>query len=234
VYVPQLVCSLCSGTERFRAVLPIGNPSFGKSRPCICVEERQKSLRLQQRREAANLGAFREITFKTFDHRVSGVQEAFGAGVDFAANPRGWFFLIGPCGSGKTHLAAAIANERFDGGATVFFTTVPDLLDLLRTAFASLEKYSQLFSLLREVELLVLDDLGAQKATMWSNEKLLQILNYRAEFALPTIITAIPREFQGLDERLRSRLQDSRLVTTIIFEHAKDFRPSKLAPSRRT
>jgi len=213
---------------------PVGNPSFGKSSPCSCVEERQRLLRLQQRREAANLGALREATFQSFDPRVPGMQQAFQASVDFAMNPRGWLVLLGPCGSGKTHLAAAIANEQFDSGTGVFFTTVPDLLDLLRTSFAALEKYSQLITLLREVELLVLDDLGAQKATMWSNEKLLQILNSRAESALATVITAIPREFQGLDERLRSRLQDSRLVTSVLFEHVKDFRLSKLAPGRGT
>ena len=87
---------------------------------------------------------------------------------------------------------------------------------------------------IREVDLLVLDDLGAQQPSAWSNEKLLQLLEYRATLALPTIITAIPNEFQALDERLRSRLTDSQLVTTVLFERVKDFRPLKQASRRRT
>jgi len=111
---------------------------------------------------------------------------------------------------------------------------VPDLLDALRAAFVSPDRYTQLFALVREVELLVLDDLGAQQPSPWSNEKLLQILNYRAMYALPTIITALPKELQGLDEQLRSRLTDYKLITMVIFEQVKDFRPHKSVPRRRT
>src|SRR6266566_2117506 len=190
VSTPARLCPLCRGVGRLRIDVPYGDPSFGKSVPCSCVEERQKSLHLQQRRQAANLEAFRES-------------------VEFAVDPQGWLLLVGTCGCGKTHLAAAVANQLLDSGATVYFTTVPDLLDALRAAFVSPERYAQLFALVREVEVLVLDDLGAQQPSPWSNEKLLQILNYRAMYALPTIITAIPKEFQGLDERLRSRLTDN-------------------------
>jgi len=53
-------------------------------------------------------------------------------------------------------------------------------------------------------------------------------------YALPTIISAIPKELQGLDERLRSRLTDDKLVTEVTFEQAKDYRAMKLASRRRT
>ena len=142
--------------------------------------------------------------------------------------------MIGPCGCGKTHLAAAIANLRLESDEAVFYTTVPDLLDMLRAALASSEHFTTLNAWIREVDLLVLDDLGAQQPSAWSYEKLLQLLEYRATLALPTIITALPNEFQALDERLRSRLSDSRLVTIVLFERVKDFRPLKQASRRRT
>ncbi|MFL5628786.1 MAG: ATP-binding protein [Ktedonobacteraceae bacterium] len=230
---PGCICPVCGGAGRLRIDILYGDPSFGKSVLCSCVEERQTSLRQQQRRQEANLGAFRDSTFKTFNPRLPGVQEAFQTSIAFAVNPRGWLLLMGPSGSGKTHLATAIANQRLDSGAAVFYTTVPDLLDALKGALMSSEKYTELFSWVREVELLVLDDLGAHQPSVWSSEKLLQLLDYRTALALPTIITAIVKELQGLDERLRSRLTDSQLVTTVLFNNAHDYRPRKLVVERK-
>lgn len=221
------ICPVCRDAERLRVEVPYGDPSFGKSVPCSCVEAQQTALRLQQQRQAAKMDAFRESTFKTFNSSLPGLQEAYRMSVAFAAKPHGWLLLVGPCGCGKTHLAAAIANQCLDKGATIYFTTVPDLLDDLRATFTTPERYTQLFDRVRKVELLILDDLGAQRPSAWSNEKLLQILNQRATFVLPTIITAIPKEFQELDERLRSRLSDAERVTTITVERGKDFRPLK-------
>ena len=228
------ICPICKGAQWLRMNVPYGNPSFGKSILCSCLENRQKILRQQQLRQAADLDAFRNCTFKTFDYRIPGVQEAVRVSLAYALHPQGWLLLVGPCGCGKTHLAAAIANQFLENGISVFFTTAPDLLDSLRAALVVTERYTQLYNWVREVELLVLDDLGAQQPSAWSNEKLLQLLEYRTTLALPTIITAVPKELQELDERLRSRLTDSHLVTTVLFEHVKDFRPYKQAPRRGT
>src|SRR5260370_23729699 len=234
VYTPDRFCPVCGGAERLRVDVSYGDPLFGKSTPCACMKDRLKILRQRELRQAANIDALRDYTFKTFDFRIPGVQKAVRISLDYAIRPQGWLLLLGPCGCRKTHLAAAIANQRLESEGTVFFTTVPDLLDTLRAALVSPEHYTQLYSWVLEVELLVLDDLGAQQSSAWSNEKLLQLLDYRATLALPTIITAIPKEFQGLDERLRSRLSDAQLVTPVIFEQVKDFRPFKQAPRRRT
>src|SRR5437016_3720776 len=165
---PSRICPICGGAGRLRIEVPYGDPSFGKSVLCSCIEERQRSLRQQQRRQTANLDAFRDSTFKTFNTNLPGVQEAFQTSVAFAANPQGWLLLMGSSGCGRTHLATAIANQRLDSGAVVFYTTVPDLLDALKAALISSERYTQLFTWVREVELLVLDDLGAHQPTVWS------------------------------------------------------------------
>jgi DNA replication protein DnaC len=226
------ICPICKDAQRLRMNVPFGNPSFGKSILCSCQQARQKIMRQQQRSQAADLDAFRDCTFKTFDYRIPGVQEAVRISLAYALQPQGWLLLIGPCGCGKTHLAAAIANQCLENKVSVYFTTAPDLLDSLRAALVEPERYTHFYAWIREIELLVLEDLGAQQPSAWSNEKLLQLLEYRSTLALPTIITAIPKEFQDLDERLRSRLTDSRLVTTVIFEQVRDFRPYKQAPRR--
>jgi DNA replication protein DnaC len=232
VYAPDRVCPICKGTQRLRIDVPYGDPSFGKSILCSCLEDRQKILRQQQLRQAADLDAFCDFTFKTFNFRISGVKEAVRISLAYSMRPQGWLLFVGPCGCGKTHLAAAIANQCLENGVSVYFTTVPDFLDSLRAALDIPERYTQFSTWVRNVDLLVLDDLGSQQPSAWSNEKLMQLLEYRTTLALPTIVTAIPKEFQELDERLRSRLTDSHLVTTVIFERVRDYRPLKQAPRK--
>ncbi len=200
-------CPICKGAGYLRADVPYGHPSFGRPIACECKEAERKAKRRRQLQEMSNLGAFYDKSFGNFNPRVPGIQEALRASYEFAQNPNGWLLLIGPNGCGKTHLAAAIANQSLEDGALVLFATVPDLLDHLRAAFApaSTEIYDQLFARMREAEVLVLDDLGAQQSSPWANEKLFQLLNYRYNSRFPTVITANSRGLQGIDERIRSR-----------------------------
>jgi DNA replication protein DnaC len=227
LYTPVNSCPICKGAGYLRTDVPYGHPSFGKPIACECKEAERKAKRRQQLQEMSNLGAFYDKSFANFNQRVPGVQEAFRVAYEFAQNPNGWFLLIGPNGCGKTHLAAAVANQSLEDGALVLFATVPDLLDHLRGAFApsSTEVYDQLFARMREAEVLVLDDLGAQQSSPWANEKLFQLFNYRYTSRFPTIITANSRGLQGIDERIRSRLTDASLVTTVILDRARDYRP---------
>src|SRR6266852_7834138 len=89
---------------------------------------------------------------------------------------------------------------------------------------SSTEVYDQLFQKMREAALLVLDDLGAQQSSPWANEKLFQLLNYRYNSRIPTIITTNNTGLQGVEERIRSRMIDTSLVTRITFEDAIDYR----------
>jgi DNA replication protein DnaC len=143
-----------------------------------------------------------------------------------ARDPRGWLVFIGKNGCGKTHLAAAIANRCLARGSLVLFSTVSELLDHLRATYVptSTEVYDKLFAKMREAELLVLDDLGAQQSSPWANEKLFQLLNYRYNSQFPTIITTNNLGLQGIEERIRSRMTDVSLVTIVTFEGAPDYR----------
>lgn len=223
----RCMCQVCGGVGRLRIEAPYGHPSFGKSTLCSCAQARQTALHAHQRRHVANMDALHQSTFQAFNSHLPGVGQAYRVSTLFAVKPHGWLLLVGPYGCGKTHLAAAIANYRLEHGATVYFATVPDLLDALRAACVSTEHSTQFFARMSEVDLLVLDDLGVQQPTAWSHEKLAQLLTYRASAVLPTVITAVPKELQGLDERLRSHMTDAHLVITVLFNQASDYRLSK-------
>ncbi len=103
------------------------------------------------------------------------------------------------------------------------FLTVPDLLDWLRFAYGAEDiTFEQRFDEIRNIRLLVLDDLGTQNTTAWAQEKLFQILNYRYVNHLSTVLTS-NQELKDIDPRISSRLQDPELVTRLQIT-APDFR----------
>lgn len=228
------VCRTCKGAGYLRADVPFGHPNFGKPIACECKEAERKEKRRRQLQEISNLGDLRQKNFENFRPNVSrSVFEAYQIAQDYAHDPQGWLVFIGRNGCGKTHLAAAIANRCLAHGSLVLFSTVIDLLEHLRATFVptSTEVYDQLFSKMREAELLILDDLGAQQSSPWANEKLFQLLNYRYNSQFPTIITTNNLDLQGIEERIRSRMTDASLVTIVAFEAAQDYRPRN--PRRR-
>ena len=158
--------------------------------------------------------------------------KAFEAAQQFAENPRNWLVFMGDYATGKTHLAAAIGNYRHALGTSPMFVVTPDLLDHLRATFNpnSTISYDRLFNDVRTASLLILDDLGTQSATPWAKEKLYQILNYRYNAELPTVITtASPMD--ELDPRITSRMLDKR-ICNIYYMDVPSYRPK--GPIRRT
>ena len=156
------------------------------------------------------------------------LQQAFRLARSFAESPDGWLAFLGGHGCGKTHLAAAIANHRIGRGEPVFFATVPDLLDHLRATFSpqSQVSYDELFERLRGAPLLILDDLGTQTINPWTQEKLYQLLNFRYQAPLPTVITsALSLDEIGrlLGQGISSRLVDARR-STVFHIMAPDYR----------
>lgn len=137
-------------------------------------------------------------------------RDALTAAAAFTEKPAGWLVFTGPSGSGKTHLAVAAANRCIAAGFTTYFIVAADLLDHLRATYApdNPVSYDELFEQVRNVPVLVLDDLTAQATTPWAREKLFQIISHRFNAELPTIIT-VRGPLERLEEGLRTRLEAS-------------------------
>ena len=217
-------CPLCGGIGWVRRNLPVEDPEFGKLLPCQCSQERFEAERFERLLKFSNLGGLASVTFEGLaaqTHRgEDGSQERFRRALEassaFAEKPEGWLVVVGPGASGKTQLAAAIANHCMQRGQRVFFIAVADLLDHLRAAYApsSETPYDELFDQVRNVPVLVLDDLGYQSSTPWAQEKLSQLLGHRHNDRAPTVITTdVPLE--AMDDRLRARLSDASLVQVV-------------------
>ena len=178
----------------------------------------------------------RNCRFDNFNYVPdSSLDEAHQAAWSFAGTPEGWLVLAGVVGCGKTHLAAAIKNERDEHGNQTLFKTVPDLLDYLRATYApdSNVTYDRGFDAIRNAEVLILDDYGAHSSTPWAEEKLFQLLNYRFNARLPTVITtnqpldrtAATSGAPSQELRILSRLLDPELSTVCRIDAAPYKRP---------
>ncbi|NLT27781.1 MAG: ATP-binding protein [Dehalococcoidales bacterium] len=220
-------CPNCRGAGFVYPLLPSGKPDYSQVVPCKCLRKNTNKQRQMVLERYSNIGSLKRLTFANLipqgrSGSVTGQQKfetAVNAAKEFAANPKGWLIYIGPSGCGKTHIAAAIANERISNGFPVFFITAADLLDHLRSAFnpESEVTYDRLFEQDRNAPLLILDDLSAHSDKSWAKEKLDQLLNYRFNNELPSVITTTP-PIQQLGDRLVNRITDERLSHMFYIE----------------
>ncbi len=138
----------------------------------------------------------------------------------WADSPSGFLTLYGGTGVGKTHLASAAVAQQLDRGSSVCFAVVPELLDALRGSYRDEGEasFDTLFKWLKEVDFLVLDDLGAHQSTAWAAEKLYQLCSYRYLQMLPTVFT-MNIQPDDLEPRLASRLTDQNRCTPVELIH---------------
>ncbi|MCH8061343.1 MAG: ATP-binding protein [Chloroflexi bacterium] len=224
-------CPICGDKGWFSLDLPVGHSEFGRAITCECQDSlirEERSLRLLR---YSNLGNLTRFTFESLDpdgrtedpeNRLL-FNEAYDAAKRFAESPSGWLVFIGPHGAGKTHLAAAAANQCIENNSVVFFVHVPDLMDHLRSTFGPTSdiSYSELFDQVKNTPVLVLDGLDSHTSTPWAEEKLRQIVNHRFNSELPTLITSAAG-LDELDPYIRSRIQGMGTTSKIMEVRSRE------------
>jgi DNA replication protein DnaC len=122
-----------------------------------------------------------------------------------------WF--SGDLGTGKTSLAMLVSKTALDAGHSVAIYSVPHLLAEIKGTYDrdSGDSYMQLFRRLCSVDLLHLDDLGAERPTEWVLEQLYAIVNERWQDQRSIIVTSNLIDIDDLREQVGARTV-SRLV----------------------
>jgi DNA replication protein DnaC len=122
-------------------------------------------------------------------------------------------WLYGSSGTGKTTLAMLVSKTALGAGRSVAIYSLPKLLARIRRTFdaeAGEQSYSDLFERLATVDLLHIDDLGAENRTEWVLEQLYALVNERYEAQRSLVVTTNLEE-QELEDQIGARVV-SRLV----------------------
>lgn len=131
---------------------------------------------------------------------------------------RNGLYLVGPAGTGKSHLAYAIISHLIEHNQVAAVAgAVPELLDLMRPKQGKNQDAEERLDLIKTADLVLLDDLGAERETKWVIERLFLIINARYNAQLPTIITSnVPLEMLETDEKGKTILGWERIVSRIV------------------
>lgn len=229
----------CEHCNKYIAAITVEVPQLrikNKILPtCECVVEREEakireSQNFAKKREIeklfsiSNLGErFSKSTFESFLDR-NGSETAYKVAVKYVKTFKEWngesLMLWGEPGNGKTHLAAAIVNELSKKGYIVVFQSVPELLQRIRSTFNSenKENETQIMRALLECDLLILDDIGAEKTTEWVEEKLFNIIDGRYRKELPTLYTS-NLEPKELKNQVGKRSYDRMVETSLTVKN---------------
>jgi DNA replication protein DnaC len=197
----------------------------GKARPCSCQAAPRDEKKLLP------IPHLQKMRFSDFDLKLYPVElktdkgksyrkaaeEALDEAWKFASalsrgiNRPGLIFE-GDVGSGKTYLAAAIANDLLTKGVDLEFIVVPEFLDELRQNIRSEgNEVNYWIERAKNAAVLFFDDLGAHTYSAWVQDILFTIINYRLNHQLPLIVTTnlnVEELYDAIGVRIASRLME--------------------------
>jgi DNA replication protein DnaC len=188
------------------------------ARPCECREIRIN--RASSRRIGTGIPRrFRTVSLESnplrdFPPEVLRQVRDFLSDIDRNLDLGRGFWFYGDVGTGKTSLAMVISRAAVEAGRSVAIYSTPQLLADIRATYedGAGRSYLDLFRRLSQVDLLHLDDLGAEKTTEWVLEQLYAIVNERWQeqrsMLVTTNLTDRDRLREQLGERTVSRLSE--------------------------
>lgn len=176
------------------------------------AEQKRKRDRMQyldsMRRTGFPDAEMRKWTFAKSDHtdqRNENIARRYVANFNAMREQGTGLLLYGQVGTGKSFIAAAIANELISQGTPCLMTNFSRIISRVSEKFGGDQKY---IDSLNRFDLLIIDDLGAERDTEFTWEKVMNVIDARYRAGLPIIITTNlgPKEFTDRSDVRRQRV----------------------------
>lgn len=212
-------CPICGGLEWVISE----EDNVTVAAPCRCrkrnlMERRTRFADIPKAFREMRLGSFRVDVYREPEEKKKAlvacrmVKEYLEMFREAEDKGMGLYLYSGTKGSGKTRMAASIANELMEAhDVQVKFAVSTEILAEIRRTFDKGSEYtqSQVLDAFRTAEVLVLDDFGAEKVTEWVADQFYHILNSRYVSRKVTLFTS--NESLGTlkyDERITNRIKE--------------------------
>ena len=208
------VCTECGNPTM---VVP-GEEKFARCKVCVgkdYIEQNLPEIRTLMR-DAGSPGRFLDAKLEDFPKKVL---KAF--------DPELPLLLVGPNGTGKTHLLAGCMRHHLLRGRRCYWCSPPEWLEAAREYVTSSDRVGRSNNTLpsrssvefaMEVPHLFIDDFGTEKMTDWAYATFYRVFNYRYNELLPTWVTT--NDIDSLDPRFFHRLVENQMISLVGHKHA--------------
>lgn len=223
----ELTCPTCKGAGWTRLDVPAGHHDFGRLIECQCgIVQARRANRYQA---ASRIPAeYADLDLTTYPDRRIAADVA-----DWWYAPQGhWLLLSGDLGVGKTGLAIGLTKKALAAGRPALYRPAVELLSDIRATYrtrdASEPDEADLVNACKSVDLLTLDDIGAERVTGWAQERLFEILNHRYNERRRTVLTTNlgPGELEEhVGDRVFARINGMAWMYEILGPNLRERRP---------
>lgn len=157
---------------------------------CSCMKDVHVKNNVELFSVSKNLKDANMKCIYTDDKKRKKIIEAIKEFYDNYGKKQKAIYLYGTFGSGKTYILSALLNKLAEKNIKSIIIHVPELMRSIKESFNDLS-YKDKMEALMNVEILLLDDIGAEYLTEWTRDEILEpILNYRMENNLATFFTS--------------------------------------------
>lgn len=213
----DLACPRCKGAGWLRMDVDPGHQDFGQIVECRCgLVARRKAEQLFGRSKIP--AEYADLGLDTYPDR--------GIAADVVdwwhERPHPWLLLAGDLGVGKTGLTIGLVKRAISEGKSALFRPMVDLLSDIRATYRSRDAATPdeaaLMTGCKTIDVLALDDIGAERMTGWAQERIFEIVNHRYNERRPTVMTSnLGRDdlYDHLGERIFDRINGMSYVYVI-------------------
>lgn len=196
----------------------------------IAAEKRIKQKRLQRTFDYYSLvnESLQKATLENYEPTSEELAQAKQEITDYINNFDGTknLLLHGSYGTGKSHLSISITKKLMEKGYECLFLSLPKLLTKIKETYNNDGvTEDELLNMIQQVDLLVLDDIGAEHSTDWVTAKLFEVMDSRAGKATIYTTNLNSKDLrERINERNFSRLMEN---TDVIKMNGRDYRRRK-------